>query len=155
MEDVGVTFNQFKDEFYLIRENRIVIRLELKNLARRTEERFALLGAGAIDYSKEKLQATKDPDKAIIDALATIQADKMRTAERIKELQERNRHIEELIHNAQGVGGEILRLYFIEGLTMGQIANDTNYNKNYCFELMRKTLKALYDKEENKCADWQ
>lgn len=145
-----MTFSQFKDEFYLIRENRIVIRLELKNLARRTEEKFSLLGAGAIDYSKDKLQSTKDPDKTIIDALATIKADKIRTAERIKELQDRNRHIENLIHSTEGVGGEILRLYFIEGLTMGQIAADTNYNKNYCFELMRKTLKTLWEKEENK-----
>ena len=47
------------------------------------------------------------------------------------------------------LGGEILRLYFIEGLSIKSIGKRIDYSEQYTWELWRKAMRDLYEKENS------
>lgn len=146
-----MTYSEFKDELYLIKENRRIMRSILKSLSEVEDNNFSRLNNGAVDYSKERLQTSRDNDKAIIEAISKIDKDRERLLEKLKELKETNEYFENLIFNLRGVGGEVMRLFFIEGVTMKEIAEKRlYYSPQYCWEILQKTMKDLYRKEEAK-----
>ena len=105
-----MTYSEFKDGFYIIRENRIVIRSKLQRLEELNDKYFSKLNHGVTDYSKDRLQSTPDPDKAIIEAIDNITREKDKLIEEIRSLREENEHFEELLFSAKGISGEITQL---------------------------------------------
>lgn len=143
-----MTYSEFKDGFYIIRENRIVIRSKLQRLEELNDKYFSKLNHGVTDYSKDRLQSTPDPDRAIIEAIDNIMREKNKLIEEIRSLREENEHFEELLFSVRGISGEITQLYFLDGKSMRTISKTLNYAERTCWRLMRMTLRDLYEKEE-------
>lgn len=137
--------SEFKCDLLNIRDNRRVIRSKMKSLETLREDKLATINHGAIDYSREYVQSTPDPDKAIINIIAEIDQDIERLNRQINELKEENKPLEALIDSVGGVGGEILRLYYMEGLSMEDCAKQLNYSENNGWRLWRKTILSLYE----------
>lgn len=144
------SFTEFKDDFAGVRDKTRIIRSKIKSLETLREDRLATVNSGAIDYSKERLQTSLDPDKALIYAIDEINSDAKKLIEQIERLREEIKPFEELIEKRKDVGGEILRCYYLEGLSMAATAKQLNYSEVRGWELWRKTLKAIYDEEVNR-----
>lgn len=145
-----MTFSQFKLELNIVRDNRRAMRSILRELETLTDDRLSTVGSGAIDYSKERVQASHDPDNAMINTLDRIDEDKDRLKEKLRRLEEANERYEELIYSADGIGGEVVRLYVIEGLAMRVVAQHLHYSPAHCWKLHGVTLRQLYEKQEAK-----
>ena len=143
-----MTYSEFKDGFYIIRENRIVIRSKLQRLEELNDKYFSKLNHGVTDYSKDRLQSTPDPDKAIIEAIDNITRERDKLIEEIRSLREENEHFEELLFSVKGISGEITQLYFLDGKSMRNISKSFNYAEQSCWRIMRRVLRDLYEKEE-------
>ena len=143
-----MTYSEFKDGFYIIRENRIVIRSKLQRLEELNDKYFSKLNHGVTDYSKDRLQSTPDPDKAIIEAIDNVMREKNKLIEEIRSLREENEHFEELLFSVRGISGEVTQLYFLDGKSMRTISKTLNYAERTCWRLMRMTFRDLYEQEE-------
>lgn len=139
-----MTFAEFKDELYLIKINRQVMRSIIEDLKTYAADQLSTVFSGAIDYSKDKIQHQSDPDAAIINVLMKIDADVDRLKKKFDQLEQENEELEEVIFKGQGLGGEFIRLYYIEGLSMSAIADRFGYSRQWCYELWDKELKRLY-----------
>ena len=117
-----MTLYEFKQELYIVRDNRRVMRSLRTSLANLEEDILTSVFSGAIDYSKEKVQHQSDPDSAIINAIMLTEKEKERLRKQLQELQDENAELEQLIYRQRGLGAEIVRLYFIEGKTMKEVA---------------------------------
>lgn len=146
-----MTFNQFKNELDYVTSNRRAMRSILKQLATLADDRLSTLGPGAIDYSKEHLQSTHDPDGATINAIAKIDEDTAKLNDKLQRLREKNEYYESLILSVDGIEGEIVRLKVIEGLQMRIVAQHLHYSPAHCWKLYSETLTILYEREEAKC----
>ncbi len=139
-----MTFAEFKDELYLIKINRQVMRSIIEDLKTYAADQLSTVFSGAIDYSKDKIQHQSDPDAAIINVLMKIDSDVDRLKKKFDQLEQENEELEEVIFKGQGLGGEFIRLYYIEGLSMSAIADRFGYSRQWCYELWDKELKRLY-----------
>ena len=139
-----MTFAEFKDELYLLKINRQVMRSIIEDLKTYAADQLSTVFSGAIDYSKDKIQHQSDPDAAIINVLMKIDADVDRLKKKFDQLEQENEELEEVIFKGQGLGGEFIRLYYIEGLSMSAIADRFGYSRQWCYELWDKELKRLY-----------
>jgi DNA-directed RNA polymerase specialized sigma subunit len=145
-----MTLTEFKDELYLVRENRRSINSLIETIDNLTEELCDKLGGGVTDYSKDRLQKTPDPDGKMIQAIADSQKKRAECTEKLNRLREANEKYEAVIMAFDTLGGEILRLYFIEGMSIKAIGKRIDYSEQYTWELWRKAIKDLYEKEENR-----
>lgn len=142
-----MTRSQFEAELYQIRENRRVMRSIIRSLESLGEDTISSIFSGAIDYSKDRLQSSSDPDGKMVNALFKLDKDVERLRKKLARLKEENEHIESLIYQADGLGAEIMRLFFIEGLSMPKVSMRLNYAKSSCWREMRKKITELYEKE--------
>lgn len=140
-----MTYTELKDELYQVRERERLIRSKLKSLSTMQDDYLARLNNGVTDYSREMLQKTRDPDKAIITVIDDINRDTERYTETIKDLREKNEPYKSLIVQMQGLGGEILRLFFIEGLSMKSICKRFNYSERSTWGHWRNAIKDLLE----------
>lgn len=140
-----MTYTELKDELYQVRERERLIRSKLKSLSTMQDDYLARLNSGVTDYSRENLQMTRDPDKAIITVIDDINRDTERYTETIKDLREKNEPYKSLIVQMQGLGGEILRLFFIEGLSMKSICKRFNYSERSTWGHWRNAIKDLLE----------
>lgn len=145
-----MTYGEFKDELYVIRLNRQVMRSIMADLRTYAEDQLSTVFSGAIDYSKERVQKTPDPDAAIINVIAKIDSDMERLKEKLERLEEENDKLETLIFKGEGLGGEFIRLYYIEGYSMNKIAERFNYSRQWTYTLWDNELKRLWREEFNK-----
>lgn len=145
-----MTFTEFKDELYLVRENRRSINSLIESIDNLTAKLLDRLTGGVTDYSKDRLQKTPDPDAKIIETIATIEEERTEYLEKLNRLREANSKYEAIIMSFDTLGGEILRLYFIEGLSIKAIGQRIGYSEQYTWELWRKATKDLYEKEKAK-----
>ena len=143
-----MTYSQFKIELDIVKDNRRAMRSIMKELATLSDDRLSSITSGAVDYSKDRLQATHDPDAPTINAIAKIDEDTAKLQEKLNRLRDGNKYFEDLIYSADGVGGEITRLYIIEGLPMRVIAGHIHYSEAHCWKLHGQTTRKLYEKEE-------
>lgn len=144
-----MTLSDFKNALYAVKENRRVISSLVKSIEGASEEHLSRISNGAIDYSKERVQKTPDPDKQIIEAIYNTDRDIERYQQKLRRLEEENEPFEDMILQASGIGAEVLRLYFLEGKGMKQISEQLDYSQQRCWELWKKTIKELYQKEGN------
>ena len=143
-----MTYSQFRAELDVVRDNRRVIRNILRELATLPADRLSSITSGAVDYSKDRLQKTHDPDAPTINTIAQIDEDTARLQEKLQRLRDSNKYIEDLIYSADGIGGEITRLYIIEGLPMKEVASHIRLSLGHCWKLHHQTTKKLYEKDE-------
>lgn len=142
-----MTFAEFKDELYIIKMNRQVMRSVMEDLKTYAEDQLSTAFSGAIDYSKDRVQKTPDPDGALINVISKIDHDVERLKAKLEKLEAENEALEEVIFKGQGLGGEFIRLYYIEGLSMNSIAERFSYSRQWCYELWDKELRRLYKEE--------
>lgn len=142
-----MTRSQFEAELYQIRENRRVMRSILHSLESLGEDTISSIFSGAIDYSKDRLQSTADPDGKMVNALFKLDKDVEHLKKKLDRLKEENEHVEALIYQADGLGAEIMRLFFIEGMAMPKVSMRLNYAKSSCWREMRKKITELYEQE--------
>ena len=142
-----MTFAEFKDELYIIKMNRQVMRSVMEDLKTYAEDQLSTAFSGAIDYSKDRVQKTPDTDGALINVNSKIDHDVERLKAKLEKLEAENEVLEEVIFKGQGLGGEFIRLYYIEGLSMNSIAERFNYSRQWCYELWDKELRRLYKEE--------
>jgi ABC-type cobalt transport system substrate-binding protein len=140
-------YYSFRQQFYDVRENRRAIKAIMARLATLEDDILGSVYSGAVDYSKDRIQATHDPDAAIINASETLRRDYDRMMEKLGALQASDERIEELIFSIPGAVGEIFVSYFIYCKKMEDVANELNYTENHCWKLRREKFDELYDKE--------
>lgn len=140
-----MTYTELKDELYQVRDRERLIRSKLKSLSTMQDDYLARLNNGVTDYSRELLQKTRDPDNAIITVIDDINRDTERYTETIKALRDKNEPYKTLIIQMQGLGGEILRLFFIDGLAMKSICKRFNYSERSAWAYWRKTIYELLE----------
>lgn len=138
-----MTYTELKDELYLVRERERVIRSKQKDLETLKDDYLARLPSGVTDYSRDRLQATPDPDKALINLIDDINRDTAKLVEVITELREANERYKTLIYETKTVGGEVLRLFFIEGYSMRQTSKRLNYAEKYTWKLWREAIENM------------
>lgn len=140
-----MTLYEFEQQLRVIQTNQRILSSLYDSLAHAREDQLAVVGSGAIDYSKDRIQASADPDAAIINAIARADELVNRLVKKINELEEEDAAIKDLLWEADGLGGEILRLCFLEGMRMGQIAQRLNYDRSYCYKMWREKINELYE----------
>lgn len=139
-----MTKKEFKDELYIIRDNCRQMRCLLESIKALNDTAYECLNNGVVDYSKDRLQKTVDPDKAMIEAIDNLNRKRELLLNKYNNLQARNERTENLILSIEGINGEILRLYFMEGLTMKATAKRVNYSESYTWQLWSEEIDRLY-----------
>lgn len=140
-----MTYSELKDELYLVRERERLIKSKCKDLASLKDDYLARLNNGVQDYSREILQTTRDPDKALINLIDDINRDTEKLIETIKSLRDANEKYKTLILETEDIGGEVLRLFFLEGHSMRQVSIRLNYAEKYTWKLWREAIEKLVE----------
>lgn len=143
-----MTLYEFKQELYTVRENRRELRAIMVSLKSLEDDILGSAFSGAIDYSKEKVQHMTDPDRTIINAIMSIEREKEKLTTRINNLLEENKNFEDLIREQRGEGAELIRLYFIEGMTMVEIAKRFHYHRGTCYRKWSQTIEHMWKEYE-------
>lgn len=145
-----MTLTEFKDRLYEVRsskKNEFALIRDLDNL---TEELCEKLNCSVIDYSKDRVQATRDYDGKTINAITLMEEKRERILAQLKEIQEENSELENAIFSFNSLEGTLLRYYFLESQSIKAISKRIGYSEQYTWELWRKAIKDLYEKEENR-----
>ena len=143
-----MTYNELKNDLELVKDRRYQIRSICSELLTLREDYLTKVGCGAIDYSRDRLQSSPDPDRAIIAVLDEIDRETAKRKNKIEELTEANAFYEDKIFCIQGIRGEVLRLYYLEGWTMEKISRHVHFNQKYCWRFRSEGLNAILDKIE-------
>ena len=139
-----MTYEEFKEECYRIRDLRKArenILLELVNL---DEHKFEKVGAGVIDTSREFTKRSKSTDEKMIEALSTYEEKREALLHKLETQPEINEELEDLLMDIPGLPGMIIFYYLLQDKPMKLIAKGFNYTPQYCYELMNRKLKDLY-----------
>ena len=143
-----MTYSQFKLELGSVRKNRKQIRSIMREIQSLPDDILSTTTPGAIDYSKDRVQASSDPDAKLINAIYKVDRDTLAKIKKIEDLLQKNEHLEQMIYEEDGVEAEILRLYTIEGMNMEKVGNHLNYSTSHCWKLWHIAAKRIYEKEE-------
>ena len=147
-----MTFIEFKDELFFFRDRqreKIALHRRLENVR---EEKLANINPGAMDYSKERLQTSHDPDGLMVRSIYEIEEEEKYLKSKIELLEERNKPMETLIRSVEGTEAVILYYYYIQVLGMKKIAEIVDYSEDSCWRFHRTTIRDLWEKEELKNA---
>ena len=142
-----MTFKDFKDMFYELRDHKAVRRSLIHSLDELEQNGLSSVSSGAIDYSADHVQKTPDPDARLINAIAKMDQERQKILDKLGKLQADDEKSERLIYGAPGIEGEILRLFFIEGKPMGPISSTVGYSSRHCWRLAKNTLYKIYIRE--------
>ena len=143
-----MTLYEFRCALRDVRDNRKQIRSILQSLKTIRDDELSTVFSGAIDYSADKVQHQADPDARIINAIARIDKDTERLLEKLDRLESNDQRFEKMIYEASGIGGEVVRLYVLEGLKWQDVALQVQYSESYCHDLWCSTTKQLWEKYE-------
>lgn len=141
---------EFEQCLRIIRDNQKVLMSLYLSLLSTRDEKLALVGNGVVDYSKDRVQTSSDPDAAINNAIYEADEKIKSIMEKIKSLEGEDPELKALLWSGEGLPSEIVRLYFIEGLTMREIAKRFNYDKSYCYKMWRRRINEMYEEYERK-----
>lgn len=139
-----MTFKDFKDMFYELRDHKAVRRSLIHSLDELEQNGLSSVSSGAIDYSADHVQKTPDPDARLINAIAKMDQERQKILDKLGKLQADDEKLERLIYGEPGIEGEILRLFFIEGKPMGPISSTVGYSSRHCWRLAKNTLYKIY-----------
>lgn len=144
-----MTYTELKNELYYLRQMELALNSKRLSLATRKDEIMAELDGGVVDYSKDNVQTTPDPDARINDAIFRADRAIATLLEEIKVLEDKTEKYEALVIKSKGIKGEILRLFFVEGKNMRQIAARLNYVEKYAWQLWRQGIEDLLEEVNN------
>ena len=133
-------YSHMKEELNLIRENRARINLLVRQLNTIRDDGLATAYSGAIDYAKDRVQSSGDPDGKLINTIEKINKQIERMEARVTELREENRQLESLLERAPGLAGEIARAYYINCHGMRYISKAVNYSVRQCWRYVDVTI---------------
>ena len=142
-----MTFKEFKDMFYDLRDHKAVRRSLIRSLEVLEQNGLSSISSGAVDYSADHVQKTHDSDARLINAIAKMDQERQQILEKLGELQADDEKLERLIYDEPGIEGEILRLFFIEGKPMEPISSIVGYSSRHCWRLTKVTLYKIYIRE--------
>lgn len=145
-----MTYSQLKLELDLVRDNRHAMRNILRELETISDDMLSSSYSGAVDYSKDVVGSTTDPDKAMIETLSRIDREIEKLKKRYDLLEQENAHFEEIIMNMTGIDGEVMRLYYINGLKMTKVAARLHFDESTCWGFRKRALKKILEMEENR-----
>ena len=143
-----MTFKNFKDMFYELRDHKSVRRSLVRSLEELEQNGLLSFNSGAVDYSAVHVQKTPDPDARLINAIAKMDQGRQQILDKLGKLQADDEKLECLIYGEPGIEGEILRLFFIEGKPMEPISSIVGYSLRHCWRLVKTTLYKIYIREE-------
>lgn len=138
-----MTYTELKDELYLVRERERIIDARLKSLATLKDDYLARLNNGVTDYSRDAIQKSRDPDAALVAVIDDLNRDTDKLIASIKALREANEYYKGLILSSKDIGGEVLRLFFLERLSMKQVSKTLSYAEKYTWKLWRQAIEEL------------
>ena len=142
-----MTFKEFKDMFYDLRDHKAVRRSLIRSLEVLEQNGLSSISSGAVDYSAVHVQKTLDPDARLINAIAKIDHERQQILDKLGKLQADDEKLERLIYEEPGIEGEILRLFFLEGKPMEPISSIVGYSSRHCWRLVKTTLYKIYIRE--------
>ena len=142
-----MTFKEFKDMFYELRDHKAVRRSLIRSLEELEHNGLISVSSGAVDYSAEHVQKTPVPDAMLINAIAKMDQERQKILDKLGKLQAEDEKLERLIYEEPGIEGEILRLFFIEGKPMEPISSAAGYSSRHCWRLEKSTLYKIYIRE--------
>ena len=142
-----MTFKEFKNMFYDLRDHKAVRRSLIRSLEVLEQNGLSSVSSGAVDYSAVHVQKTPDPDARLINAIAKMDQERQNILDKLGKLQADDEKLECLIYDEPGIEGEILRLFFIEGKPMEPISSIVGYSSRHCWRLVKTTLYKIYTRE--------
>lgn len=142
-----MTYRQMKEELEAVRYRSRKIRSVINELATLRDDYLAKINNGAIDYSKEHLQKTHDPDRNIIYILDHINREEEKLRNLIEDLKEKNRPYEDMINNLDGLEGEVLRLFYLEAWNMRRVSKHIRFDERTCWNYRKSGIGKLTEKE--------
>lgn len=145
-----MTFYEIKSELEMARNTRRQIRSMRKELDTFRDDMLAKANSGAIDYTKERLQSTHDPDAKMIYTIEYINKEEEKRKAKIIELEESVQPYEQLVYSLHGLETEVLRLFYLEDWPMEKVAAHINYDVTYAYSLRNKALNKLVEQEARK-----
>lgn len=106
--------------------------------------------SGAVDYSKERVQNSPDPDAAIINAISRVDSECYYTRERIIQLEAESEWAVRLIRRLEEEDGfeisaTMLRLYYLHAIGMTRISKMVNYSEETAWRKWREGIKRIYE----------
>ena len=140
-----MTYTELYDELKLVRVREKQITSKLKSLVTLKDEYLSRLNNGVTDYSRDILQKSRDPDKALIEVIDNINRDTETLIETINELRDKNLKYKRLIVSKKDIGGEVMRLYFIEAMAMQEVAARLSYSEKYAWKMCHKAINELLE----------
>lgn len=140
-----MTYTELYDELKLVRVREKQIASKLKSLVTLKDEYLSRLNNGVTDYSRDILQKSRDPDKALIEVIDNINRDTETLIETINELRNKNLKYKRLIVSKKDIGGEVMRLYFIEAMAMQEVAARLSYSEKHAWKMCHKAINELLE----------
>lgn len=150
-----MSYEEFKEECYKIRDNRLVMIEQCQKLQRLENKKFDGL-VNVIDFSKEHLNASKqDPDKKMIDALTDYQRAKDNIKHSIEQLPDENDAVKRVLLDAQTIDAKIAMMFFIMCMSIKDISEQLFICERQCYRKLKQGLKdtynALQEQEDTIC----
>lgn len=144
-----MTIKEFEDFLYTYRRNKREVD-SLRKSYRDLDDKFLeAMSAGAMDYSKDRVQNSTPPDEMLIDAIERNNEARKRIMERIKTLESAMDEVRNVIDMMDdGITHEVLRLYFIEDRAMTAVSDRLVYSERRCWQLWRLGIRKLYENME-------
>ena len=136
-----ITFKEFKDKFFEVRQNCQEVRslyVSLKNLLSDGLTSSGISGGG------ERVQSDSSPDAGLVNAIFYLQQEERRICDRIKLLEESNKWAVDLLDSAPRSSREIIRLYYFENQPMNKIAERLKNSERRCWQIWREGMYNLY-----------
>lgn len=146
-----MTFKEFKEECYLIRETRIVTDEIFKELFCCDRAKFEGLSCNVIDPSKERSDHKGDQEERLVNAIYDYDHKREVIVKKLESLPKCNGDVKDTLFDLKGVGGEVVFQYFVFGKDLEKIAKALEITSTKCYTLLKSHLKKAHIEFESKC----
>lgn len=141
-----MTYEEFKEECYIIRNNALdTQRIELE-IARLEASKSDLLAPETVDYSRDGSRTQRSTDEKAINTLDSIDRRRAALLQKLENLPEENKEIYNLIENEPRRAGFMLVRFFIFAESVKYIAKVSNVTPANAWNMIYKGLKSIYTK---------
>lgn len=141
-----MTFEEFKEECYIIRNNAIDAAAIRKDLRTLEDTKKDLLAPGAVDYARDGSRSKRSTDDKTIDTMDQYDHKRAYYLHKLENLPEENKAVYNLLYDAQGMKGYIIGQYFIFGDSVQHIAENSHYSTGHIWKLINAGIKEAFEK---------
>lgn len=135
-----MNYSQMKEQLNQIRENRARMNLLVRQLKTIRDDGLASAYSGAMDYARERVQTSHDPDGKLVNTIDKINRQIEKMEKRVTELKDENAKLEKLLDQAPGLAGEVARAYYINCHGMRFISKATKYSVRQCWRMIDNAI---------------